>query len=50
MKCVPNRDCSPDCVARSLSTEGVNLFGIREYAALIDVNKINSNDIDAILR
>ncbi|KAI1321572.1 hypothetical protein EDD11_003052 [Mortierella claussenii] len=33
-----------------VATEGVNLKGIWEYADLIDVNSIYSNDIGAILR
>ena len=33
-----------------IATEGVNLKGIWEYADLIDVNSIYSNDIGAILR
>ncbi|KAF9193699.1 hypothetical protein BGZ51_002363 [Haplosporangium sp. Z 767] len=35
---------------KQIATEGVNLKGIWEYADLIDVNSIYSNDIGAILR
>jgi DNA-directed RNA polymerase I subunit RPA1 len=33
-----------------LNTQGVNLAGIRSYASLIDVDRVDSNDVNAVLQ
>jgi DNA-directed RNA polymerase I subunit RPA1 len=33
-----------------LHTAGVNMMTIREYASIVDMNRIDTNDVDAILR
>lgn len=34
----------------ALHTAGVNMLAIRHYASILDINRIDTNDVDAILR